>query len=222
MLNATIKFPQLRAVDFINISNFACKTFDSKIINLSLFIFGSLKHLLLLSDGTLPSVSKAEYNSPLQNLINMMEIVCLGSSNEDFNNLSWKITREYNSQLVNDMEVGFKNWDNLNRSIDPTCWAFAKEYVSPSDFAPLTDDYDSVSLSSDLPENCVLSDQDEFHSPQDYTDYVSPHELDGVEGYINGKKNVHPGIFSIKMVANLNFLNPGTRCCYIHHCSICI
>ena len=83
LLKATIKFPQHRAVDFLNISSFASDEIDSKNVNLSLFIFGSLKHLLFLSDGTLPSVSKSEFNNRLQNLINMMEIVCLGSSNED-------------------------------------------------------------------------------------------------------------------------------------------
>ena len=37
LLKATTKFPQIRAVDFINISNFACEKIDSKNINLSLF-----------------------------------------------------------------------------------------------------------------------------------------------------------------------------------------
>ena len=118
----------------------------------------------------------------------MMEIVCLGSSNEDFNHTSWKIAREYNSRLINDIEVGLKNWDTLSRSIDPTCWAFAKQYVSPSDFEPLPDVHDSVSFSTDFPETDIFPDKDEIHSPPDYTDSVSSFELEEVEGYIDGRK----------------------------------
>ena len=103
----------------------------------------------------------------------MMEIVCLGSSNEDFNLSSWKIAREYNSRLVNDIEVGLKNWENLNRSIDPTCWAFAKELVSPSDSVHLSDSYDSVSL-SDLSENYNSHGDYENFPPDDQNDSFPP------------------------------------------------
>ena len=60
-----------------------------------------------------------------------MEIVCLGSSLQDYDHLSWKIGREYNARFIHDVEIGLKNWETFNPSIDPTCWAFAKQYVSP-------------------------------------------------------------------------------------------
>ena len=99
-------------------------------MNLALFAFGSLKHLLFLNDGTLPSVLKAEYNNRIQHILNTLEIDLLGSSLYDFDNHSWQIGREYNARLINDIEVGLKSWESLGKSIDPTCWTFARECVS--------------------------------------------------------------------------------------------
>ena len=91
-----------------------------------MFAYGSIKHLLALSDGTLAPVNKEEFISRLQHLLNTLEIVCLGSSLSDFDSYSWKVAREYNSQIIKDIETGYKTWGNLNRCIDPTNWAYAK------------------------------------------------------------------------------------------------
>ena len=63
LYSATIKNPQYRAVDFANLSDFTSDKLDYKNLNLALFTFGSLKHILFLNNGTLPSVSKSELNN---------------------------------------------------------------------------------------------------------------------------------------------------------------
>ena len=60
-------------------------------INMALFAYGSFKHLLSLCDGTLPSVSNIESISRLQHLANVFEIVCLGSSPTDHDDLGSKV-----------------------------------------------------------------------------------------------------------------------------------
>ena len=37
-----------------------------------------------------------------------MELVCLGSSIDDYDHLSWRIAREYVSRFINDIEIGLK------------------------------------------------------------------------------------------------------------------
>ena len=53
----------------------------------------------------------------------------LGSAFNDFNNQTWQMGREYNKRLINDIEFGFKNWESLDKSIDPTCRTFVRECV---------------------------------------------------------------------------------------------
>ena len=81
LYSTTIKNPQYRASDFSKLGNF---TYSSQIkqsnMNLALFTFGSLKHLLAISDGTLPSTGKDELNARLQHLCNVLEIICLTSN----------------------------------------------------------------------------------------------------------------------------------------------
>ena len=97
---------------------------------MALFSYGSLKHLLALTDGTLNRVSQLEFQSRLQHLVNTFEIVCLGSELSDFDHYGWQVAREYDSRVLHDIEVGLKEWTTLNRCIDPTCWTFAKQLAS--------------------------------------------------------------------------------------------
>ena len=133
LYNAHVKFPQYRALDFIRICNFP---FSSEIeesdMNLALFSLGSLKHLLALLDGTLPSVNSLELMNRVQHLVNIYEIVCLGSEISDFRSHSWDLGFSYNSRVIHDLETGIKSWNTLSRSIDPTCYAYAKESLEHS------------------------------------------------------------------------------------------
>ena len=49
-------------------------------LNLSLYSYGTIKHLLSLVDGTLAPLSNIELISRLQHALNVFEIVCLGSN----------------------------------------------------------------------------------------------------------------------------------------------
>ena len=101
-------------------------------LNLSLFSYGSLRHILYLIDGTLPEVSKIELCARIQHLVNVLEIVALSSSLNDFDSNAWKIGKEYNARIISDIEHGIKRWESLDRAIDPTAWQFAKELVGKS------------------------------------------------------------------------------------------
>ena len=132
LYNATIKYKQYRALDFCKLG---CFNYSSQIkannMNLALFSYGSIKHLLALMDGTLQQVSNSEFVNRLQHILNVLEISCLGSSMSDFDTHAWKVGREYDSKIVRDIETGHKSWETLGSSIDPTAWAFAKELVPP-------------------------------------------------------------------------------------------
>ena len=96
-------------------------------LNLSLFGYGSLKHLLLLANGTLPGVSKAEFISRLQHVLNVFEITCLGSGISDFDSISWRIAKSYDLKIVQDIQEGYRSWETLGRIIDPSAWQYARD-----------------------------------------------------------------------------------------------
>ena len=129
-MNRTIKCKQFKAVDFAKMGTFS---YTSQIkhsnLNLALFSYGSLRHLLYLIDGTLPPVKPAELTARIQHLINVFEIVSLSSSLSDFDHVSWKIGKAYDDRIVSDVEVGNKHWLSLDKSIDSTAWQFARELV---------------------------------------------------------------------------------------------
>ena len=130
LLSCTIKNPQYRPSDFAKIGNFPYSNqIKPNNINLALFTYGSLKHLLYLNDGTLKPVSQGEFNSRIQHLINVFEIVGLGSGLADFDHYIWKVAREYDSKILQNIEHGLKNWETLDKTIDPTAWTMAKEIV---------------------------------------------------------------------------------------------
>ena len=100
-------------------------------LNLSLYSYGTLQHLLFLINGTLPPVSKEEYISRLQHAINVLEITCLESGLSDFDSFSWRVSREYNFKILKDIELGYKNWKFLDKCIDSTAWTYAQKMVQP-------------------------------------------------------------------------------------------
>ena len=127
LLAKTIKNAQYRASDFARLGTFP---YTSKIkpenLNLSLFAYGSVKHLLSLCNGRLKPCSKIEFQNCLQHLCHMFEIVCLSSSVSDFDSHELLVGREYDRKIIFDIEVGLKNWEGLNNCIDPTGWSYAK------------------------------------------------------------------------------------------------
>ena len=75
-LDLTLKLPVLFKINCLKFSD----QINPENLNLALFTYGSLKHLLFLNNGTLPSVSKPEFNGRIHHLLNTLEIVLLGSS----------------------------------------------------------------------------------------------------------------------------------------------
>ena len=132
LFSVHIKNRQYRACDFSKLGNFSYSAqIKQSNLNLALYGYGSIKHFLALADGTLPSVDTSEYISRLQHVLNVFEIVCLGSSLSDFDSHGWKVGKEYYSKIIRDIEMGYKSWGTLDRSIDPTAWTYAKEIAPP-------------------------------------------------------------------------------------------
>ena len=128
LYNVTIKNPQYRASDFAKISNFSySKGVTEKNINLALFSYGSIKHLLLLANGTLPAVSRAEFISRLQHTLNVLDIACLGSQISDFDSHAWRTAKDYDFLTIKEIQEGYKTWETLRRSIDSTIWDITHE-----------------------------------------------------------------------------------------------
>ena len=75
------------------------------------------------------ALSKAEFLSRLQHLVNVFDIVCLNAPLTAFNHSSFNEANEYNSRILHDIETGLKHWSTLSRSIDSTCWTYAKLLV---------------------------------------------------------------------------------------------
>ena len=79
----------------------------------------------MLSNGTLPAVSKEEFNARLQHLLHVLEITCLESNLQEFSSNSFKIAKEYSNKILRDIEEGYKSWETLDKCIDSTAWNFA-------------------------------------------------------------------------------------------------
>ena len=130
LFNMHIKSKQYKAYDFAKIGNFPyCSQIKPNNMNLALYGYGSIKHLLALADGTLPPCEHSEYLARLQHIMNVFEMVCLGSKLNEYDTYAWRVGREYNEKIVKDIEMGYKTWTSLDRSIDPTAWTYAKEVV---------------------------------------------------------------------------------------------
>ena len=94
---ATIVNKQRFAIDFAKLGNFSyIPQMKQSNLNLALFSYGSVKHLLLLANGTLPAVSRAEFISRLQHTLNVLDIACLGSQISDFDSHAWRTAKDYN------------------------------------------------------------------------------------------------------------------------------
>ena len=96
---------------------------------MSLYAYGSVRHLLLLSNGTLSQVSKEEFNGRLQHLLNVLDITCLDSSLSEFDSASWRVARSYSDKILKDIELGYKSWLTLDKCIDSSAWNYAQKMV---------------------------------------------------------------------------------------------
>ena len=129
LFNAHIKNSQYRAIDFAKLGKFPYvnQIKSNSNVNLALFSFGTIKHLLAICDGTLPPVTHTEFISRLQHLLNVFEITCLGSNISDLQSYGFSVARDYNEKIVSDIEVNLKSWETLDKNIDAMAWAYSKE-----------------------------------------------------------------------------------------------
>ena len=93
----------------------------------------TIKFFLILHP-TLPTwtVSKPEFLSRIQHLVNVLELTCLASNVNDFENYGFRVARAYNDKVVHDVEMGTKSWLTLGKPIDAMSWSYAKEVTKPN------------------------------------------------------------------------------------------
>ena len=72
----------------------------------------------------------------MQHVINVLEICCLGSNLSDFDNYGWRVSREYDNKIVQEIELGLRKWETLSKTICPTAWTYAKELVPKQKSSP--------------------------------------------------------------------------------------
>ena len=95
------------------------------------------------------SISNRELVSRLQHLANVLEITCLNSSRSDFTHSSFSEARAYDSRVLSELETGVKDWLTLDRSIDSTCWQFARQLHEANSFTPEPQEF-SPNFNNDL------------------------------------------------------------------------
>ena len=91
---------------------------------------------MALCEGTLSPVSKPEFLSRIQHLVNVLELTCLASNVNDFKNYGFGVARSYNDKVVHDVEMGIKSWETLGKPIDAMSWSYAKEVTKPNPGKP--------------------------------------------------------------------------------------
>ena len=143
-------------------------------------------------------MSNLEFTSRLQHLSNVLEIICLSSTLNDYSHDSLVEGLEYNERVVSDIEHNLKSWESLNRSIDSTCWQKAKSY---------SDKLASRDLYSDNSEN--------FFTKSDFSDIPEPSSPVSDQKWCTSFNSFR------KKGCQYKYLNPGRSCKYVHSCSYC-
>ena len=130
IVTATIINPQLRPYEFVKKSKFSyANQVKASNTNLACHVYGYLKYLIAVQNGTCKQITDAELLSRLYHLCNVMEITCTSSSKDDFQSSGWDLGREYDARIYNDIETGLKSWESLGRAPAPDAMVLAQKAV---------------------------------------------------------------------------------------------
>ena len=69
--------------------------------------------------------------------MNVLDIACLGSQISDFDSHAWRTAKDYDFLTIKEIQEGYKNWESLSRSIDPTIWQIARD-LNPKQYQSQT------------------------------------------------------------------------------------
>ena len=129
LLGLTVREKQYRPHEFASRGNFYyAKNINERNITLPLYVFGYLKHCVILQSGLVP-VAEGELMARLVNLMNICEIASNNSTLNDFDHAAWQIARSYGDRVFNDMEHGLRSWSELPNHVLPDVFLHARDLV---------------------------------------------------------------------------------------------
>ena len=129
VLGLTVRERQYRPHEFASRGNFYySKNINDKNITLPLYVYGYLKHCIILMSGVVP-VAEGEVMARLVNLLHIMEITSNNSLLNDFDHPAWSLGRGYGDRIFNDIQQGLRNWPDLPNNILPDVFLHVKDKV---------------------------------------------------------------------------------------------
>ena len=129
MLGLTVREKQYRPHEFASRGNFFyAKNINDRNITLPLYVYGYLKHCIILLSGLVP-VAEGEVMARLTHLMNVMEITSNNSTLNDFDHSAWNLGRGYGDRVFNDIQQGLRNWTELPQNILPDVFLHVKDMV---------------------------------------------------------------------------------------------
>ena len=129
MLGLTVREKQYRPHEFASRGNFFyAKNINDRNITLPLYVYGYLKHCIILLSGLVP-VAEGEVMARLTHLMNVMEITSNNSTLNDFDHSAWNLGRGYGDRVFNDIQQGLRNWSELPQNILPDVFLHVKDMV---------------------------------------------------------------------------------------------
>ena len=134
LLGLTVRDRQYRPHEFAAKGNFFyAKNINDRNITLPLYVYGYLKHCIILSSGLVP-VKEGEVMARLVHLMNVMEITRNNSMLNDFDHSAWQLGRGYGDRVFNEIQQGLRSWREMPNYILPVVFLQLKdmlECVSP-------------------------------------------------------------------------------------------
>ena len=129
MLGLTVREKQYRPHEFASRGNFYySKNINDRNITLPLYVYGYLKHTVILLSGLVP-VAEGEVMARLVNLMNIMEITSNNSTLNDFDHTAWQLGRGYGDWIFNDIQQGLRTWPDLPNNVLPDVFLHVKDMV---------------------------------------------------------------------------------------------
>ena len=129
MLGLTVREKQYRPHEFASKGNFFySKNINDRNITLPLYVYGYLKHCIILMSGLVP-VAEGEVMARLVNLLHIMEITSNNSTLNDFDHSAWLLGRGYGDRVFNDIQQGLRSWPEMPNHILPDVFLHVKDMV---------------------------------------------------------------------------------------------
>lgn len=129
MLGLTVRERQYRPHEFAMRGNFFyARNINERNITLPLYMYGYLKHCIILLSGLVP-VAEGEVNARLINLMNICEITSNNSTLSDFDHPAWQLGRGYGDRVLNDIQQGLRGWSEMPNHILPDVFLHVKDMV---------------------------------------------------------------------------------------------